>query len=79
MKYIEELKNGDVFLYNGILYLLTHDMKSNNDRLCYSMSDGSSRWLKPDTIIKHEPIYILDENNNIQPIKEIKKYDEKNM
>lgn len=72
MKYIEELENGDVFTYNNSTYVLTHDMKMNNDRLCYSLSDGSSRWLKPDTIVTHEPIYILDSNNNIQPVKETK-------
>lgn len=75
MKYIEELQNGDVFSYNDILYVLTHDTKSNGDRLCYSLINGSSRWLKPDLIIKHEPVYILDQNNNIQAIKETKKHD----
>lgn len=79
MKFIEELENGDIFIYKDIPYLLTQDSKKNNDRLCYSLKDGSCRWLKPDTMIHHEPVYTLDSNNNIQPVKETKeKTSEKN-
>jgi len=72
MKYIEELKAGDTFLYDSIIYLLSIDFKKNNTRLCFSMIDGVPRWFSPDCIVKEIKLYNLDDSNNIVPIKEHK-------
>jgi hypothetical protein len=72
MHYIEELKHGSTFMHNELMYLLTTDFKKDH-RLAYSLKDGSSRWFKDDSIVKESPIYILDINNNIIPIKETEK------
>lgn len=72
MKYIEELHYGDFFIYNSIYFLLTTDFKKNNDRLVISLIDGSSHWLKPETIVEKINLYSLDKNNNIIPLKEHK-------
>lgn len=69
MKYIEELECGDTFSYKDNMYILTSDFKSNGSKLCYSLVSGFPQWLNPDTIVNHEPIYILDSNNNTTPIK----------
>jgi len=69
MKYIEELECGDTFSYKGNMYILTSDFKSNGNKLCYSLVSGFSQWFNSDTIVNHEPIYILDTNNNTTPVK----------
>jgi hypothetical protein len=75
MKYLEELEHGSTFVYNDLVYLLTIDFKKDH-KLVYSLKDGSSRWLKDDTIVELSPIYILDPSNNIIPIKETEKHAE---
>lgn len=75
MKYIEELIPGDVFILRGICYLVTCDFKSNGSRLCFCLSEGSPKWFMSDTIVDINPIYYLDTDNNIIPIKESKKDD----
>lgn len=69
MKYIEELNIGDTFTYKDQMFLLTSDYKSNGSRLCYSLVNGQPCWLTSQTIIEHNPIYILDKDNNIIPVK----------
>lgn len=73
MKYIEELESGDTFVLKDITYVLTSDFRSNGQRLCYSLITGFPLWLKADTIVDHEPIYILDKSNNTIPVKITKK------
>lgn len=73
MKYIEELSCGDTFSYQDVVYVLTSDFRPNGNKLCYSLTTGFPFWLKPDTIVNHEPIYILDENNNTIPVKPTEK------
>lgn len=73
MKYIEELECGDTFSYKDIMYLLTSDFKSNGQRLAYSLLTGFPLWLNSDTIVDHQPIYTLDNNNNTIPIKPTQK------
>lgn len=69
MKYIEELNIGDTFTYKDQMFLLTSDYKSNGSRLCYSLVNGQPCWLTSQIIIEHNPIYILDKDNNIIPVK----------
>lgn len=73
MQYIEELESGDAFISEDKLYLLTCDFKNNGDRLCFCLSTGLPKWFGPSTIIDINPIYFLDNNNNIVPVKESKK------
>lgn len=72
MKYVEELECGDTFLYQNQIYLLTSDFKSNGSRLCYSLKNGQSLWLKNDTMIDHNPVYLLDSENTIIAVKNTK-------
>ena len=78
MIYIEELEPGDCFVIENNSYLLTCDFKANSDRLCFCLSDGLPKWFSGSTIVSTNPIYYLDVNNNIIPIKESKKYDPDN-
>jgi hypothetical protein len=73
MKYLEEIKPGDCFEYKENKYLLTYDFKNNGNRLCYSLVDGSGQWFDPNIIVEILPIYALDNNSNIYPIKISKK------
>lgn len=78
MKYIEELEIGDCFIVDNITYLLTCDFKSNGEKLCFCLSTGLPKWFEPSIIVNLNPIYYLDENNAIIPVKETKKHDENN-
>lgn len=75
MKYIEEITNGECFVFNNHYYLLTSDFKSNGQRLAYSLYNGSSKWFDSNTIINTEPVYILDKENNVVAIRPTKKDD----
>lgn len=78
MKYIEELESGDCFVSDDKFYLLTCDYKSNGKRLCFCLSNGLPQWFEASTIVNENPIYSLDANNNVMPIKESKKHDSLN-
>ncbi len=73
MKYIEELNNGDCFLYNGQIFLLTSDFKKNGHKLAYCLSSGLPQWFSGNDMITLNPVYTTDEENNIVPIKETPK------
>lgn len=69
MKYIEELNSGDIFTFKEKAYLLTSDFKKDGERLSYSIIDGFPLWISSQEIIKPLSLYILDENNNVIPLK----------
>jgi hypothetical protein len=69
MKYIEELKFGDAFEYLNEKFLLTQDFDSRNNHRCVDLSNGQSRWLLSNSIVKTIELYTLDNENNISPIK----------
>jgi hypothetical protein len=71
MKYIEELKNGDTFLLNNKIYFLTSDFKSNGYKLCYCLEDGFPSWISGSEVIQESPLFKLDKENNIIPIKNV--------
>lgn len=73
MKYIEELNAGDSFQVDNNIYIITSDFKKNGDRNCIDLSSGSPRWISPNTIVDICPVYILDTENNITPVKPTKK------
>lgn len=75
MKYIEEIKPGDAFLYRSNFFVMTIDKKKNGDSLCYGLKDGSPKWMSPGDMVDISQIFVLDEDNNIVAIKETKKED----
>jgi hypothetical protein len=72
MKYLEELESGDTFTLDNQHYLLTCDFKKNGSRNCILLDNGQSRWLESNTIVNFNPIYLLDKDNNVIPIKPTK-------
>lgn len=76
MKYLEQFGYGDTFSFEGKLYILTSDFKVQKDHTqlsCINLKTGHSRWISANSIVDAEPIYRLDNDNNIIPIKESKK------
>lgn len=69
MKYIEDLSPGDTFEYKNSIYVLTTDFKKNSDKMCVNLKTGSSIWLSGSTLTDISPVYTLDSNNSIIPIK----------
>lgn len=69
MKYIEELNVGDTFSHNNEIFILTADFKKNNQRNCVCLTTGLSRWFNAEDIVHSCPIYTLDKENNIVPMK----------
>lgn len=72
MKYLEELSHGETFKIDNTYWLLTSDFKSNGQKLSYSLKDGNPKWFDSNTIVELSPVYSLDKENNILPIKEYK-------
>jgi hypothetical protein len=67
--YLEELVSGESFVYNKDPYIMTQDFKKNGNRLCISLTDGTSRWLSANEMISKISIYIMDNDNNFMPLK----------
>lgn len=72
MKYLEELSPGDCFISTETFFLITCDFKKDK-RLCYNLLNGTPRWLDNNLVVENSPIYTLDNNNNIIPIKPTEK------
>jgi|LakMenE18May11ns_1017448.scaffolds.fasta_scaffold9957858_4 hypothetical protein len=72
MKYIEELNNGDKFLYQNYCYLLTIDYRQINkqiQRCCVNMHNGSISWLNNSTIIDQISVFYQNQENLLVEIK----------
>lgn len=69
MKYIEELSLGDTFTHMDQIFVLTSDFRTNGSRLCYSLLNGQPAWFSNQTMVEHNPIYILDKDSNTIPVK----------
>lgn len=78
MKYIEELTPGETFDLEDSKFVLTVDFKKNGSRLAYSLNNGSPKWIEGDTIVYVEPVYTLDEDQNICPVFNYQKEEEDN-
>ena len=63
MKYIEELKPGEAFIYDKDIYLLTSDFKRSGDRLAINIKDGSVRWFSLSGMVDQTDLYILEDSN----------------
>jgi hypothetical protein len=72
MKYLEELSSGETFQFDSENWIVTSDFKSNGKRLCYNLKNGFPSWMDANYAVEISPIYTLDKNNNILPIKEYK-------
>jgi hypothetical protein len=70
-KKLEDLCGGDIFTHQNNNYVLTMDYKKSH-RLSTNLTDGSSRWLENSSDIDLIQLYLLDEDNNITPLKENK-------
>jgi len=71
MKYIEELNAGQAFTKDNQVFLLTIDFKNNGQRLGYSIDGGVPRWFNANDTVEDHPLYLIDENNNVIPVKTI--------
>ncbi len=71
MKYIEELKFGEIFLFSNKSYIKTTDFKQsrNIQYLCVSIEDGKLLWLNADSMVNILDLYKRDDDGNIIPIK----------
>jgi hypothetical protein len=82
MKFLEELSPGECFEFEKNFFILTKDYKTNKQQeklsACVDIKDGNSRWISGGAIIDLVPLYTIDLENNIIPIKESKKSDENN-
>jgi hypothetical protein len=79
MEYIESISPGDTFQLQGMYFVLTSDFKSNRDRLCINLIDGSTRWLNSSTMVDIVDLFTLDKESNILAIKPRKKDNEHNI
>jgi len=69
MNYIEELIPGDTFIIDSHYYIATTDFNKRGAKFCINLHDGTCKWLDPSYIVKKSPVYILDTDNNIIPLK----------
>lgn len=73
MKRIEDLKPGDTFESDGHFYVLSTDFKRNGNKNCVSLKNGLSKWFNQEEFVTHNPVYYLDQDNNIVAIKPMEK------
>jgi hypothetical protein len=82
MKYVEELKSGDLFLVKDDRFILTSDFKisTNNryKRLAVNIANGFFQWIDDGDAVDVLDLYFRDKEGNIISLKEIKnEYSEK--
>jgi hypothetical protein len=82
MKYIEELKPGDIFVWKQQRYVLSSDFrpfKNNTTRhMSISIQNGSCKWFKSDEIVDIAELYYRDKEGNILLVKEYENNDTQN-
>lgn len=72
-KYIEEMENGECFMYNDNLYIITNDFRNKQDsqeKKCITLKDGSCRWMSSNSIVEKIDLFYRDKDNNILLCKE---------
>lgn len=72
LKYLEELTFAETFKLEDQYWFLTCDFRNNGQKLCYNMNDGYAKWFDGSIMVEVAPIYALDKDNNILPIKHYK-------
>lgn len=68
MIYLEELKSGEAFLYDGVCYVVSRDFKNTGHRLCIDLRKGFGVWLDPSSITEKVTLMYTDKENNFIPI-----------
>jgi hypothetical protein len=81
-KYIEEIQPGQAFSILGAesdrkisdrdLYILSCDFKSNGQRMCINLVNGTSRWLESTCVVDQVELYTMDKENCIIAVRETK-------
>jgi hypothetical protein len=72
MKYLEELNNGDKFLYQNYCYLISIDYRQTKkeiQRCCINIHNGNLLWLNNDTIVDQISIFYQNKDNLLVEIK----------
>lgn len=70
MKYLEELKPGQLFSYKDNRFILTSDFNRSNKRLCISLTNGFANWLLDNTLVELLDLYYRDQEGNLVAVKE---------
>jgi hypothetical protein len=73
MKYLEELKPGNIFFYRENILVLTIDFKfRDKNKYCYAINitSGAGIWLPENTTVESTEIYYIDKDKNIIPIQD---------
>lgn len=80
MKYLEELRPGDLFDHKNQKFILTTDHKQKKNEQVYystvSLSDGSTRWLPSDSMVVVVDLYYRDTEGNILLLKEFNDHED---
>lgn len=76
MKYIEEIKPGDIFVWKKHRYILSADYRPFKNNLTRHMSvsieSGLCKWFKSDEVVDILDLYYRDKDGNILLVKEYK-------
>lgn len=76
MDYIESLENGQCIAVSSGYYIVTSDYKTNGNRMCVSLKDGSIRWFDASLLVDAIDIFTFDKDTNIVAIKQREKLNE---
>lgn len=71
MKYIEELKHGNIFQHNNSFFIITSDfrqIKGKTQHRCISLKNGNSIWMNSNDIIDQPSIFFQDSENNLKEL-----------
>lgn len=64
MKYLEELKAGDCYIFNKELFVVTTDFKRDGSRMVVNLSSGTTRWMDGSSVCDTVQIFTIDNENN---------------
>jgi hypothetical protein len=76
MKFVEELKPGECFSYENNYFIISSDFKKSKEGIlksCIEIKTGLSKWIKDNTTVEIIPLFTLDLESNIIPIRETEK------
>lgn len=73
MKYLEELRYGDIFIYKKDRYILSSDHKKYDQKtkhMAISIKDGTIKWFLSDDLVEAIEIYYRNDEGNILLVKD---------
>jgi hypothetical protein len=74
MKYIEELKYGNIFEYEKQFFILTSCFKKDKKKTyhsCVCINDGNNYWLDSDCMVEAIDIFYQNKENHLININSI--------